>query len=359
MKILVISMAGIGDTLLATPLIHELRVNFPDATIDALVLWSGAKDLLEGNPHLNRIHQKNLITAGKWEAYKFLKSVGREKYDVSINTHPQTRIHYRIIAKIIGAPLRISHEYETFGWLDRKLVNDTVPQSYDLHTIQNNEALLPLLGAQLQTGFQDMQVFLTPAEHEWADKFVEDKRLARSKKLGIHVGSGGTKNLKLKRWPLENYIDLIGRLNKERKDVSVLLFGGPEESVDHEKILAATDRDCVFPVTSRNLREAAALMVHCDAFLSVDTALMHLATAMKVSQQLVIEAPTLNKTNLPFGNPYTLIDNPGIKGKHLEYYRFDGKDIKGTREELLELMNSVTVTRVLQVVNNALPYVIR
>jgi hypothetical protein len=48
MKILVISYAGIGDTLFATPLIHELRANFPDATIDALVRWRGAKDLLEG-----------------------------------------------------------------------------------------------------------------------------------------------------------------------------------------------------------------------------------------------------------------------------------------------------------------------
>ena len=46
MKILVISLAGIGDTLFATPLIHELRANFPDATIDALVMWPGAKDLL-------------------------------------------------------------------------------------------------------------------------------------------------------------------------------------------------------------------------------------------------------------------------------------------------------------------------
>jgi len=28
-KILVIAMAGIGDALIATPLIHELRANFP------------------------------------------------------------------------------------------------------------------------------------------------------------------------------------------------------------------------------------------------------------------------------------------------------------------------------------------
>src|SRR5438445_6213068 len=54
MKILVISLAGIGDAFLATPLIHELRLSFPAATIDALVRWAGARDLLESNPHLNR-----------------------------------------------------------------------------------------------------------------------------------------------------------------------------------------------------------------------------------------------------------------------------------------------------------------
>ena len=51
-------MAGIGDTLIATPLIHELRANFPDAVIDALAMWPGSKDLLENNPHINRVFYK-------------------------------------------------------------------------------------------------------------------------------------------------------------------------------------------------------------------------------------------------------------------------------------------------------------
>ena len=72
MNLLVISLAGIGDTLFATPLIHELRANFPAANIDALVLWPGSKNLLEGNPHLNSVHQKNLICAGKVESLRFL-----------------------------------------------------------------------------------------------------------------------------------------------------------------------------------------------------------------------------------------------------------------------------------------------
>ena len=50
MKILVISLAGIGDTLFATPLLHELRANFPDATIDVLVKEAGAREF-SGRDH--------------------------------------------------------------------------------------------------------------------------------------------------------------------------------------------------------------------------------------------------------------------------------------------------------------------
>src|SRR6266446_2677046 len=84
MKILVISLAGIGDTLFATPLIHELRANFPAATVDALVLWSGSKDVLEGNPHLNSVYQKNLIKSSKTESFQFLWQLRKNQYDVSI-----------------------------------------------------------------------------------------------------------------------------------------------------------------------------------------------------------------------------------------------------------------------------------
>src|SRR5207245_5410064 len=120
MKILVISLAGIGDAFLATPLIHELRLNFPTATIDALVRWPGARDLLESNPHLNRVHHQNLIEAGSAKALKFLWPLRRERYDVSLNTYPQSKIHYRFVARLIKASQRLSHAYDNSSALDRK-----------------------------------------------------------------------------------------------------------------------------------------------------------------------------------------------------------------------------------------------
>src|SRR5262249_4666316 len=144
-------------------------------------------------------------------------------------------------------------------------------------------------------------------------------KLAGQKLLGVHVGSGSTKKLVLKRWPLKHYIGLVRRLNRERRDVNILLFGGPDEAKDHEVILAQADRDRVFQAGAKNFRQTAALMKHCHSFLSVDTALMHLAAAMKVPKQIVIEAPTLNVTNFPYGNPFTLVKNPVVNGRGLDF----------------------------------------
>ena len=354
MKILAISLAGIGDTLIATPFIHELRANFPEATLDAFVLWPGSKDLLEGNPHLNAVHQKNLIQHGALKSAPFLLGLRRQRYDISINVHTLGRVHYRIVARFLGARLRLSHDYYGGSRLDRWLVNRTIPEDYSVHSVENNNRLLTLLDRKPVLPRHEFELFLTPAEEAWADQFVVQQTLGSRKRLGIHVGSGGTKNLRFKRWPFGHYAELIRRLGRSHPELAILLFGGPEEQTEHEQILAESAGRPVFAPPTRNLRQAAALLKRCDAFLSVDTALMHLAAAMKVPNQIVIEAPTLNPTNLPWLTQYTLIRNPVLNGRSLDYYRYDGKPIKGTEDELKAMMASITVDEVHRVISEAL-----
>jgi heptosyltransferase-2 len=349
-KILVISLAGIGDTLLATPLIHELRANFPAGTIDVFTKESGARDLLENNPHINRVHYKNLLRCGKLEALGFIWSLRKNKYDACINSHPQSRMVYRTTARIIGAKTRISHEYESFHWLDRKLCNRILPQDYARHSIDNNLDVLPLIGARQVLSQHEMEVFLKLEEEKWAETYLAENLLSSSKLLGIHVGSGGTKNLPLKRWPITHYAELVQILNRERPDIQVLLFGGPEEMKEHQIVLARADGNHTREVKTPNLRLAAALIKRCSAFLSEDTALMHLAAAVRAPNQMVIEAPTLNVTNWPHGNSTVVIPNPMINGRGLDFYRYDGGDIKGTREELIRIMESVKVDEVYKTV---------
>lgn len=353
-KILVISLAGIGDTVLATPLIRELRANFPDAQIDALVRWAGAKDVLLGSPHLNHVHQRDLLGESYGKALEFLRALRRARYDITINTHPQSRIHYRIIARFIGAKTRISHIYEGWGPWDSLLVNRSMPQDYERHTVDNNLSLLSLMQKTPTIPTHQLEIFPSAADLEWAESFLAAHDLVSRQRLGLHVGSGRTKNLALKRWPLERYLELIGAIRKTHPQLGILLFGGPDEEADLQRILSTHPSPLVLRVHSKTLSQAAALMQRCTAFLSVDTVHMHLAAAVKTPRQLVIEAPTLNKTNEPYGNPFTLVKNPAVAGKNLDYYRYDGRGIRGTQDELIRCMESVTVESVRAAVEAAL-----
>lgn len=346
MKILVISFAGIGDTIFVTPLIHELRENFPEATIDAFVRWDSG--VLANNPYLDTVHQKDLEKDPKLGSLRFLMKLRAARYDVSINHFPQSRREYRYVAQFINAKTRISHEYETFTAFDRRLTPKLVPLDYSKHAVENNLSLLQFLDVKPKLSSHRYELFLTEKENAWATNYIAQQNLKQRRMLGIHVGSGGTKNLALRRWPLENYIELARRLNEKQPELALLFFGGPGEKKDHEKIRAALGEGKAFFPETANLLQTAALIGRCDLFLSVDTSNMHLAAAMGVKKQIVIETPTWNKPIEPYGNPFTLVKNPAVAGRNLEFYRYDGAPIKGTAEELTRLMASVTVEDVLK-----------
>jgi len=354
MKILVISLAGIGDTLLATPLLRALREQRPDAVIDVLARWAGSRDLLAGNPNVNAFHQKNFIKGGALSNLKFLSSLRRQHYDVSINTHPQGKIVYRIIARLIGARLRLSHRYENYSLWDRLLIKSSIDQDYTIHCADNNLRLLPLMGLTEPRGPLDIELYFSPDEEQWASQFIRSHQLGSRICLGVHVGSGKTKNLVLKRWPIEHYISLIKSLFERYPEVTLLLFGGPDEKEDNEHILSAVQRPGLIPVKSETMKQAAALLKHCKIFVSVDNVFMHLAAAVKVPEQIVIESPTFNKTIEPYRRPFRLVPNPMVAGRSMDYYRYDGRDIQGGTEHLLACMRSITPEAVLQVVSAAM-----
>ena len=81
---------------------------------------------------------------------------------------------------------------------------------------------------------------------------------------------------------------------------------------------------------------------------------MHLAAAAKVPKQIVIETPTWNKPIEPRGNPFVLVANPFVAGRNLEFYRYDGHGIRGTKRELEACMASVGVDSVFRAVDEAL-----
>ncbi|MEY3276179.1 MAG: hypothetical protein RL153_1446, partial [Verrucomicrobiota bacterium] len=93
---------------------------------------------------------------------------------------------------------------------------------------------------------------------------------------------------------------------------------------------------------------------HARAFLSVDTAFMHIAAAVGVPHQVVIETPTLNPPVFPLRSDWTRVPNPAVGGRHLDFYRYDGRPIAGTDDDIVRVMRAVEVEPVLQAVSAGL-----
>lgn len=345
-RFLVLSLAGIGDTLMATPVLHELRAQFPQAQLDVLVLWAGSSQILAGNPHLSRVVRHDFIKASRITSLRTVAQLRRQHYDVSFTLHPQGRREYRLITRLIGARRRLSHRYENRRWIDGWLVTDEIPQDYTVHGIENNLRLVDLVGGPRLLPRHDYELTLTSAERDWADALLNAKNLHGAPWLGVHVGSGGTKNLSLRRWPLDHYETLFRALFLQDASQRIVLFGGPEEAAPHERLLSVFAHEVqsghLLAPQTPSLRHAAALLAHAPRFLSVDTLFMHLATAVHVPFQFVIETPTLNPPVAPHRPDWIRIPNPAVGNRHLDFYRYDGRPIAGTAEELTAIMRSVT-----------------
>jgi len=72
----VIALSGIGDALMFTPTITELRKKYPDAEIDALVMFKAVQQMFERNPDINKIHFFDFLNSSP---IKILCSLASEK----------------------------------------------------------------------------------------------------------------------------------------------------------------------------------------------------------------------------------------------------------------------------------------
>jgi len=85
-RFLIIQTAFIGDVILATPVISELKRIYPEAQIDVLVR-KGNEAILANNPHLHTVFTFNKKEGKLASMLKLIKEFRKTHYDEVINLH--------------------------------------------------------------------------------------------------------------------------------------------------------------------------------------------------------------------------------------------------------------------------------
>jgi heptosyltransferase II len=291
MKILILALSGIGDALMFTPALKLLRESLPSAQIDALVMYSGTKEVYETNPNFNNVIHFDFLEEGALNSLKFLVSL-RKKYDTTINVYPSNRKEYNFINFLLGAKKRVGVEYlrmntSNLGWLN----NITVLEKDKTHNVQTNIKLVEKL---LKIKFDKeptMQILLSDDDKTFANNFLKEKQILENDfVVGFHPGCATLKNHIKRRWEPENFAELGKKLINE-KNAKVFLFGGPEEEELKSLINKMIDSENSYIIKTQKFLQSIAIMKRCNVFVTNDSALMHIASALEL-KVIAIIGPT-------------------------------------------------------------------
>jgi heptosyltransferase-2 len=304
-KIIVLPLYGIGDVLMTTPALRNLKEQL-DVEITYLHMFKTTRDILVKNPYVdNNIHFP-FLDAGKFSGLRFLKDF-RHKYDSSINFYPSNRRQYNMAASIVGSPVRIGHRYVCRDFLELNLLkNKTLKEDDNLHNVEENLRLIKFFGIQEAKPYP-LEFYLTQEEISFAQKWIQGHNIDECKLIGIHPGTSSFKNHEKKRWPDASFAKLIDIISAEVHNSIFLLFGGPEEESLRNKIISMVDNQKkVIAVNSVSVRQAASLLKKCLLFISNDAGPMHMAAAAGVPT-VAIFGPTNPVWVRPWGVKYKIV----------------------------------------------------
>jgi len=279
-RILVFCLPGIGDALLFTPAFRALKQRLPDAHVTALAMFAGTRDILLNNPHVDEVILFDFIQEGVVRSLRFVWGLRQRGFDVSILGYPSNRLEYNVIARLIGAKMRVGHRYRELDRVCGNWLNtDRVAEDDALSNIEENLRLASVVTGMQHTDAR-VEFNLDKEARAYAVRWLWERKLTGRTLIGFHPGGSTRKNHRNKRWAAEQYVEL-GRVLARDCDAAILVFGGADETAECKEIAGGVGADA-HVVNTMDLRKTCALVNSCAHFVSNDSALMHLAGAMGV-----------------------------------------------------------------------------
>lgn len=306
MRILILALSGIGDALMFTPALEVLKKQFPTAEIDVLVMFRGVEDMYKRNPNVRDVIYFNFMREGIYNSMRFIAKL-RGSYEYSINVYPSNRKEYNGIQWLIGARARAGVRYLRADRTNLGFLNTVrVTENDSLHNVEENILQVEALFEFKAEEKPPLLFPLHPVDISIADTFIERNNLKeKAPIIGFHPGCATMKNHIMRRWEPEKFIGLAKRLIEEN-GAHILLFGGPEEKELKQQIHYGINSDHCFLTELDNLAQSAALIERCDVFVTNDSSLMHVASAMQ-RKTVALIGPTNTAYIHPWKTDYKIV----------------------------------------------------
>ena len=273
-NILVVKIAGMGDTVLMLPALKALREAYPRSKISALVTPL-SKGILVNQPVLDDVIIYDISEQGKgvMGLANIILGLRRREFDLVID-FDQPFYLSSIFSYSTGASTRVGYSNlpARGRLLTRKVVLDDKK-----HACDSFADLVRSLGVNFS--IEDLeQVWVPEADSRYVRNWLEKVEILEDDfVVGIHPGSGG--NMVSRRWRMERFAELADKLS-EVYEAKVVITGGASElglARDLSHLMKSTP---IVAAGQISVGQLAELISKLNLYISNDTGPMHISAAM-------------------------------------------------------------------------------
>ena len=295
----------LGDMLCAVPLFRALRATYPGAHI-ALLARPLNSEVLRGASYLDEIivYDKKRFIRSPIEVWRFGRALKRRNFDLALT--PSTvsmSVSSDVLTFFSGARRRIGP-----GSLDgRKNMTSylyNVCQDLDWrddptrHQTQRNIDIASIL--VLNEASLELELALNEQDILRGRELLEKKRGSRDIIIGFHPGAAKIPN----RWDALRFAELANRCAEIYGAFIVITAGPDDDEPLHEMTLNMPNASLV--LHNEPIREVAAVIRQCDAYVTNDTGMMHVSAGVG-TPTLSLFGPTDPLQWAPLGSNHRFI----------------------------------------------------
>ncbi|SLM30390.1 hypothetical protein MTBBW1_2200044 [Desulfamplus magnetovallimortis] len=331
--ILLVEVQDIGDTIIASPAIRQIRKRFPRAIIDMLV-QNKSIDMVRFNPNLDSVLGVDNITS-YLQLFRTSIHYRKKKYDLVVSFSPSVRNN--MIAAVCGAKV-ITGYINDFCFLPTNYHDQPVEvrglksseagrlKSSEARKLESSEAgrlkssevgrlkssevgrlkssevrglkasgkitwfcdeplIVRALKAAVPLGIDisdriDTELFLPSEAGEYADEFFSKHRIKKEELLaGFHPVCLNM----FRNWPPEYFAGLADTLIDHYKDIRVWLIGTESDRSTLDLIYNAINhKEKIIYDTTLSLLKAASVIARCNVIVGMDSCPSDISGALKI-----------------------------------------------------------------------------
>ena len=294
-NILVVQIADIGDVILSSPFLRELRRFYPKAWI-SLAVQPRIFNLIEKCPYVDEViafdwrttQKKNSYLLGfpRWwmESSRIAKiNFWTRDLDMAISTRwneDPCQAASLILMYASGAGQKIAYKDTSpdpmlYGWKDlNRLITRGPSRGFPKHEVEHQLDILRFLGATPHEF--SLEVWTSKEDELFARSILDKHGVAHTDPI-IAFAPGAA--WPFRRWSSDRFIEL-GEWLQKNYNTYILIFAGKDEHDLALRIERGLHKGKTVNLAGKTtLREMASILRRCTLFIGNDSGPLHVATA--------------------------------------------------------------------------------